>query len=116
MIDLIERENTGKILNGYFDELSRKGYVSRYMVKKLIVWLFLVDFVERVYRLMTSEDYNKVNDALICLFSNAGCLLPYEYNMADLSTDDSLVYIFNLRATEDMMLRATDGENLRSVQ
>lgn len=116
MLQEVERESTEKFLRGYFDELSRKGYVKKDLVRRFIVWLFLVDFVERVYKLLTSDDYNKINDMMICLFNGMNCLLPYDQNRTHFNISDTVLQIFNLRATEDAMLRKTELDTIRIIE
>lgn len=122
MLLAVERDKAKGILDNYFTMLTNTGYVKRPAVKRLLAWLFLIDFVEMVYNLLTDEDYNKINRALICLFSTGCCLLPYdairEIDRSHLHTGGSgYMGTFNLRITEENQWRAAeDGETLRAAQ
>ena len=110
MLSVIERDKAKELMDNYFKLLSVSGNAKHPIVYKYLVWLYLLDFVERVYYLLTDEDYNKINDALICIFTGVGsCLLPYQY-VGSKVTEGVPVYMgtFNLRITEDRMLRAAE--------
>ena len=97
-------------MDNYLNLLSVAGYAKHPIVYKYMLWLYLLDFVERIYFLLTDEDYNKINEALICIFSGVGsCLLPYQYTKTKL-TEGEPIYMgtFNLRITEERMLRAAE--------
>lgn len=79
MLELIENpKNTIAILGKYFDLVSQTGYVKSKTVVRLLLYLFLLDFVNVLHYYFTEEDYEKVNCLLVKLFTGGGCLLPYQ--------------------------------------
>ncbi len=64
-------------LCGYYDLLEKLGYASWNKMQKLLVLIFLRDFVFEDYRgLISKEDYHIIDKALACLFGS-DCLIPY---------------------------------------
>lgn len=57
--------------------LSSMGYVRGKYVRKLNVYMFLIDLVEYMNPYITEADYKKIEKALACLFTDGGCLLKY---------------------------------------
>lgn len=118
MLLAVEKPRAKALLDKYFNTLAATGYVKRPVVKKFLIWLFLVQFVERIYELLTDDDYNKINELLINIFSDGGCLLPYMLLKKKITVGKPL-YMgeFDLRITEDNMWRAAeDGETLRATE
>lgn len=117
MLRAVEKDNVKPFIDGYFNVLGARGYVKRDAVKRFMVWLFFVDFVERVYSLLDNDDYNKINDLLIRLFSKHFCLLPYSPDDKRFSIGGAVYqHEFSLRATEARMLRLTEKGSLRSTE
>lgn len=117
MLLAVDKNNALGVLKKYFSALSNFGYVKHTIVRRYLLWLFLVDFVEQVYLYLTNEDYNKINKALICLFSSGSCLMPYMTDRANVTFGEP-IYMgrMTLRATEDGMWRATEDGRLRIME
>jgi len=117
MLLAVEKERAKEYLDNYFNLLSATGYVKHRTVVDYLVWLFMVDFVERVYALLSNEDYNKINNALIRIFSCNNCLLPYKTLRTKLIFGEP-VYMgkFILRITEDSKWRSTEDERPRTME
>ena len=116
MLLAIEREQAKQILDKYYKVLSSSGYVRHDIVVRYMIWLYVVDFVERVYHLLTNGDYNRINRLLIALFGPKSCLLPYLTRRTDLTIGNGMYMgMFDLRATEDTKLRESEDERLRRM-
>ena len=90
MLGVIDKDKEYEILHGYFDMLSRMGYVKSCAVERLLMWLFIVDFAEMMKVKISEKDYKLINDALISLFSNGCCLMPYSYFAEESLTTNSV--------------------------
>lgn len=108
------------VLNTYFGNLGLTGYVRESQVKRLLLYLFLVDFVEFTSVFFTEDDHRLVSGLLRKLFINGGCMLPYPtfcVNRATLGTNEYMGDL-NLRVTEgalqsDRIKRIMEDEILR---
>lgn len=110
MLLAIEKDKAKKTLNSYFNKLKVTGYVKHPVVTKYLIWLFLVDFVERVYMLLTDEDYNYINNLLICIFNNTDCLLRYHVEQRDfIYGNPGFKKAFRLRISEDNKWRLIES-------
>lgn len=120
MLLAVEKDKAKDLLDNYFTMLSATGYVKHHVVKRFLMWLFLVDFVELIYNHLTDDDYNLINEALICLFSTGCCLLPYSalsQNINDIYVSPSYMGTFNIRVTEKNQLRkAEEGIQFRATE
>lgn len=64
-------------LNKYYHALSLKGYMPEIDSDKLLVLIFLRDFVFTDYRgYIKEKDYHLIEKALDCLYGTT-CLIPY---------------------------------------
>lgn len=64
-------------LSSYYNALELKGYMSQKDSEKLLVLIFIRDFVFNDYRgLISKEDYYLIERALDCLYGTT-CLIPY---------------------------------------
>lgn len=64
-------------LCSYYHTLELKGYVPYGNMEKLLILIFLHDFVFHDYRgLLSKEDYRTIEQALDCLYGTT-CLIPY---------------------------------------
>ena len=117
MLLAIQKDSAKKYLDSYFNMMSVTGYIKHPLVERYLAFLFLVDFAERVYSLLTNEDYNKINAALMCIFGKGFCLLPYETMRQGLTIGDP-VYMgtFNIRVTEEMKWRESENERFRLAE
>ena len=118
MLSVVEKDNAKGILDKYFSTVASRGYLKRDTVKRFILWLFLLEFVERVYYLITDEDYNRISAVLDCIFFANNCLLSYEVIRSNISMAEETVSIptFSLRKTELDMLRVSQGQELRTEE
>ena len=110
MLVAVEKEKAKELLDRYFNLLGSTGYVKRPVVLRYLAWLFLVDFVEKVYGLLYNKDYTAINDALICITNGNCCLLPYIYESQNITWGQP-IYMgkFKVRLTENELLRIQEG-------
>ena len=103
MIQVVDQKNVLKVLEDYFGTLSLTGYVRHDNIPRLLVYLFLADFVEFTYDFLTKEDYETLSKVLRRQFVNGGCLFPYPLFCVNRATLGKSHYIGNVR------LRTTEG-------
>lgn len=77
MVEVLEHKKALGYLNKYFDQLAKFGYAKKGTTSRYLLYLFLVDFVDTLYRFFSEEDYCKVEEVLTGLFSGGDCLLSY---------------------------------------
>ena len=95
----------------YFNVLQQTGYINDSDVNKLLLLLFLNDFLNGYSYYITDEDYAKINSIIRCL-SNTTCLVPYmEYKEIMKGRPSQGTY----RITTEDVLRDTQDYNLRLV-
>ena len=64
-------------LTKYYHALSRLGYMSYNHLQKLLILIFIRDFVYKDFRGLISEcDYHCIERALDCIYGST-CLIPY---------------------------------------
>lgn len=64
-------------LSKYYHALSLKGYMAEINSDKLLILIFLRDFMFNDYRgIIKEEDYHVIEKALDCLYGTS-CLIPY---------------------------------------
>lgn len=64
-------------LSKYYHALSLKGYMPEIDSDKLLVLIFLRDFILNDYReLIKEKDYHVIEEALDCIYGTS-CLIPY---------------------------------------
>lgn len=104
-------------LVGYFKHLEDTGYTSQMTVFRLLLYCFLLDFVDTVPELVTDDDYEKIGKIMVCIFSGAGCLLPYKAFKDRHLQIGSTRYIgsFKLRRTTDDLARRTETNIYRAI-
>ncbi len=97
----------------YFDILKNTGYMNPGMMRRYLLYMFLLDFVDYTHNYFTEEDYNAVDNALRKLFAGGGCLLPYSVFCVDKVTLGRNEYMGTLknRITEDHAVDI-DGRNI----
>lgn len=64
-------------LESYFRYLSNYGYMSYDKVYKLILYIYIVEFIHQYADLLCIEDYNGLLSKLNCL-EDSLCLLPVD--------------------------------------
>lgn len=110
MVGMIDEEKALKTLDSYYTLLGKTGYVKSGVVKKYLIYLFLLEFVDLSEDYITEEDYNKIDKVLHRLFSHGGCLLPYPVFCANRATLGRNWYIGRTR------LRITQAREGRSTE
>lgn len=103
-----------KGINNYFNTLATLGYKNHKETDKLLLLLFLEEFINGPFSsYIDEEDYNTINNVLYCLYGST-CLIPYpEFN-----SGTSLIQTLNsdnLRITEDNLIRISENEFIRLV-
>lgn len=83
MAGLLNKKKALHTMKNYFFLLEKVGYVKDTTIRKFLVYLFLVDFVEHVEAFLTEDDYIMIDRILKRTFTNGGCLLPFQINCAD---------------------------------
>lgn len=112
MLVAVQKEQAKTLLDRYFNLLSATGYIKHPMVVRYLIWLFLVDFVEKVFALLTNEDYKKINDALFCVTNAGCCLLPYIYTKSNYTWGEPIYMgTFKVRLTETGGWRIQEDNN-----
>lgn len=101
-------------INNYFNTLATLGYKNYEEVSKLLVLLFIEEFIKGPFSLYIDEDdYKVITNTLYNLYGST-CLIPYpEY-----SSGTSLIQSLNtdtVRITEDDLIRISENEFIRLV-
>ena len=78
MLDVLNAKEVLPKIEAYFNLLKKTGYVRHGMTSRYLVYMFLCDFTDTLYDFFSECDYNLVNKKLVSLFSDGGCLLPYQ--------------------------------------
>lgn len=122
MLQVVAEKKALKTINSYVETVGKTGYVKHDVMRRMLLYLFFVDFVEYTHDYFTRKDYDTVAGALSRLFSNGGCLLPYPVFCANRATVGRAHYMgaFKLRVTEgveiaDRIKRITEDEVLRTA-
>ena len=64
-------------LCSYYNALEKTGYMAHSHAEKLLVLIFIRDFVYNDYRgIISKDDYHLIERALDCLYGST-CLIPY---------------------------------------
>ncbi len=105
MAELVSKTKAEGYLARYYELLKKTGYCKPSMVRKLILYTFLVDFVEEMHAFISEKDYFVIERAMSKLFVNGGCLLPYPVFCVRRATLGSADYMgdFVVRITEDAL-------------
>lgn len=80
---LIDNRKALQTLKDYFSVLERVGYVKETTVRRYILYLFLLEFVDSVSEFITDDDRVVIDRLMKKLFTNGGCLLSYPAECAD---------------------------------
>lgn len=98
-------------LNRYFKSLKTYGYVKYEHVNRLMLLIHISDLLEDFPFDITESDYRVFGEALYKL-CGATCLIPYPKYLVETKL---YTYKFNLRGTEDLLLRSTESNVLRTM-
>lgn len=111
MLQVIAEKKALNTIKGYVDLVSKTGYVKHDTMRRMLTYLFLIDFVEYTHDFFTRLDYDTIAILLEKLFSNGGCLLPYPVFCTNRAKIGRAHYMgsLRLRVTED----ATFGEQIK---
>ena len=118
MVQLISKSKAQGYLVNYIDQLELVGYTNPGVVRKLLAYTFLLDFVEYMHAFIEEHDYKAIDNALAKLFASGSCLLPYPIFCVRRATLGSAEYMgdLKLRVTEvGMDKRITEDEYLRTA-
>lgn len=120
MLQMINEGNALNIHERYFTILEKTGYIKPNSMVRFLAYQFILDLVEYGHAFFTEEDYDKVNAALEFLFSNGGCLLPYQVFCTNRVTVGRNEYLreMKIRKTEDAsdyLDRYTEDDYHRTV-
>lgn len=77
MHNLFDAHIAVKHLDSYFAVLSEVGYVKKSIIKRYMMYMFLIDFVDSVYPYLSEEDYKTIYTFMNEIFSGSSCLIPY---------------------------------------
>ena len=99
-------------VSNYFTLLSKVGYADSNKVNKLLLLLFLEEFLEEYKYCITEEDYNTISRILACL-EGSSCLIPYIRYRENSEPIQKLMQCVSIRLSEDMDSRNTEDLNVR---
>lgn len=100
---MIDEIKALQVANRYFSLLSETGYVKAGLTRRILVYLFLLDFVDFTHAFFTEEDYGMVDRMLQKLFAGGSCLMPYSVfctNRVKLGRNEYMG-VMKVRKTED---------------
>ena len=110
------------IVKRYYTKAAVTGYIAHPFVKRMMAYMFLIDFVETLYPYFEDDGtYRLVDRAMVKIFTDGGCIFPYEAIHANyLQMVDAVGkahYMGNsiLRITTDGIMRDTENDFLRRV-
>lgn len=120
MLSLIDGQRALKVYNRYFSQLENTGYVKPDLVRRILVYSFLLEFVDYTHMFFDEDDYNRIAAVLRVLFSDGGCLLPFPVFCTNRVTLGRNEYMgtMKVRKTEDDSGyddRFTEDDNYRIV-
>ena len=77
MANLFSYKNPKEILTNYFGLLSKVGYAKQSTVFRMLIYIFLLDFLKYCANYITEQDYALIRACLILLYKNGDCLFSY---------------------------------------
>lgn len=92
-------------LVNYVNLLDKTGYVKPSMVRKLLLYTFLLDFVENMHAFIDERDYGIIEKLLAKIFAGGNCLLPYPVFCVRRATLGETDYMtdYAVRITEEIL-------------
>lgn len=99
-------------LNRYFNLLSQTGYINDKQCSKLILLIFLTEFIQEF--IVTEEDYQKISKILTCL-QQSSCMIPYKSYITAIEASKTYLNNQSVRITEDVIIRISQEQNIRLV-
>ena len=117
MIEVVNSKAASAYLDKYLTLVQKMGYVRPpTLVNRFLAYTFLVDFVDTLYYFLTEKDYCEIEDAMLNIFSNAGCLLSYSMFCTQKAKIGKPFGSVAFRGTETRSnIRATEDNKLRKV-
>ena len=118
MLSIVNKDNALSIVSRYYTKAAITGYIAHSSVQRMLAYFFLIDFVETLYPYFVDyNDYQNVNMAFVKIFSDGGCLFPYEAMNPDSLIIGKSHYMGGnaLRITIDNIMRETENDFLRRV-
>lgn len=121
MVKLIREDKVLPIVSNYLNILKNTGYVSPEITRKMLVYLFIMNFVNTVYYFLDEKEYAIIGRALVKLFTDGGCLFPYatfDENRQKLKfTLGKATYmgIARIKSTNNTKLRISESGTLKTV-
>lgn len=112
MFSVLNENKALDVLSRYYGQLKLTGYVKETTVKRMLVYLFLIDFIENTFWHLEEEDYYMLSQLLRKLFSDGDCLFPYPVfctNRVVLGKDGGPMHA-RLRITEDETVDTDDND------
>lgn len=116
IVDAMENldELSFQSLERYFTVLEKTGYMNDVDTNKLMLLLFLQEFLDTYSHYITEDDYNLINSIIVCLYSTS-CLIPYvQYKKLTEPLNDYILTV-PIRTTEEDIIRHSEIETLRLV-
>lgn len=99
----------------YFTALSQLGYKSYCDTEKLLILIFIQEYLKDYQYYITEEDYNYICKAVENLYGST-CLIPYQYYQTNQATFNSFVGS-NVKSTENYQVESTEPlEEVRIIQ
>ena len=97
-------------INRYFKTLSILGYKNYKEVDRLIILLFIEEFLTNGFAdFITDEDYKTIVKSLNCLYGST-CLIDIpSYEVYDSIYHNTVRQNINARSTEDDILRSSNN-------
>lgn len=122
MLSIVNKSKALPIVARYYNKASVSGYVPHVSVKRMMAYMFLISFIEIMYPYIDDDDsYRLFDRAFVKLFTDGGCLFPYQAIHANyLQLVDAVGkahYMGNsiLRITTDGVMRETENNILRRM-
>ena len=101
----------------YIDLLDKTGYVKPSLVRRLLLYTFLLDFVENMHAFIDEKDYKIIERMLGKIFTNGNCLLPYPVFCVRRATLGETDYMtdYAVRITEELLPGQTEDDRISEV-
>ena len=117
MIELISKKAAGGFLANYINLLDNTGYVKPSMVKRFLLYSFIIDFVEYMHAFIDEKDYNIIERLLGKIFANGGCLLPYPVFCVRRATLGETDYMtdYAVRITEELLPDQVEDDRISEL-
>lgn len=118
MIQYLDYNRVASAMERYYNTLSKTGYVSPGDTEKLVVYFFVLSFIEQSYPYLTDKDYRDISQFLSCLFKSGSCWMTEDLLRLGKMTVGKPYFFGNknrFRISEDLDLRDTELDDLRRV-